>query len=239
MEPATQQNQNTPAGYTPPSARKSGKLKPITLAILALLVVSGIATGSYVLGTTNAKESNNQNALADTNSAVADKEKKKNSYTTKDGLTIELPEEYQIIVGVDGNRGGAPGSELKIGKVNKDGVVEDSVYDWLKIESSNTAGGDGALNDTVELLKNQTEAENSLSGEKITVTISDTTISGKPAKKLVTSAGRDSYEGIKQYFVVVSGDFTYIITDTVSSTNDKDERLETVLNNLKFDPVTL
>lgn len=147
-------------------------------------------------------------------------------YTPKSGgLSLTLAKTYEVIVNVDGNKGGAAGATFKVGTVVSDNVSQDNVYGWVQVDIDNISG---TIDQQANTIKQQMQTDGYDNVKSVAATVDS-----KPAM-LVTGDGHP-YGGNKQVYVVRSGDFMYTITATGSQTTI----LDAVLKGLKLQAKTL
>lgn len=152
------------------------------------------------------------------------------SYESKvGGLTLLLPSPYVVIVNVDGNKGGAPGSTLRIGKESSEGIIQDNVYEWVEIEISHT---NASLEQGVQLVSTRLKGTGF---EDINVV--DAKVRGHPAK-LITAQGL-SYDANRRIYVVKSGEFEYQIISKTQDSSKDDEMLRAVLDGISIEEAKL
>ncbi|HEY8998769.1 MAG TPA: hypothetical protein VIM53_00440 [Candidatus Saccharimonadales bacterium] len=132
------------------------------------------------------------------------------TYTPKTGgLTITLPKAYEVLVGADGNDGGAPGASFKIVPVDNTNIANDGYFqDEIEIDIGNTFK---SLDQSVTSAELEINPKSSPSD----FTVTDTTIAGLPAKQIAQY--QDEYDGTLDTYVVGSGVWEYKITAHVAS----------------------
>lgn len=149
-------------------------------------------------------------------------------YKTKVGdLTLTLPKAYAIIINVDGNKGGAPGSTLRIGEVNSPNIVSDGAYQWVMVEVGHTGGS---------TLDGETRVNESKLDGFENIKITDAKVAGLNAKRM--TAHGFSYAGNRDIYIVVSGEFTYTVTSSGEDAS-KPGLLKAVLEGMKIEPKIL
>lgn len=228
-EPQTQ----SPVQKLPKKSRK--RIKGLLYGLLGLIFVIACAYGVYVWQKNESEGEKRElqsqiNSLKKSNEPIA-AEPERVTYRSKvGGLTLSLPAPYVVIVSVDGNKGGAPGSTLRIGKESSDGIIQDNVYEWVEIEISRTSS---SLDRAVQILSTQlTEAnfEN--------IVVRDIKVKSDPAK-LITARGF-SYEGSRRIYLINSGEFTYQFTSkTLQDIAKNNEMFEAVLDGVVIEEKVL
>lgn len=149
------------------------------------------------------------------------------TYSSKvGGLSLTLAKTYEIIVNVDGNKGGAPGATLRVGTVLSDNIAQDSAYSWVQVDIDNVVG---TIDQEATIVKQQMQKDN-----YDNVKSTPATVDGQPAV-LVTGDGH-SYAGSKQVYVLRSGSFLYTIT---ASGDDPASILDAVLKGFKVRSVVI
>lgn len=128
---------------------------------------------------------------------------------TTGGLSLTLPKTYEILVGADGNDGGAPGASFKIVPVDSTNIADDGYFqDEIEIDIGDTFKG---LDQSVTSAELEINPKSSPSD----FTVTDTTIAGLPAKQIAQY--QDEYDGTLDTYVVGSGVWEYKITAHVAS----------------------
>ena len=152
-------------------------------------------------------------------SAVND-ENAQTIYTSKvGGLTLKLPSQYAVIVNVDGNKGGAPGSTLRIGTNESKGVVRDNDYEWAEIQI-------GHLSPTADQQAKIISAQLTEDGFE-DIKVVDSTFNNLPAK-LITANGF-SYDAQRRIYSIKSGEFIYQFTSKTRDASKDDDLLKAVI----------
>ena len=232
---------------TPPVAepRRHSNLKPIVLALLAIILIVAAGAGVYLWQHSKVKNlatdvANLQNQLKAQRAAptASKSSPQSDSFTYKSfGMTLSLPKTYGIIVKVEGNKGGAPGATYRVASVKSadSNVFADADYQGVQIDIDNTFTTlDHAVSSEESRLDEQ-RAVGSIVDRNYKV--SDTTVAGLPAK-LLTAEGLDEYEGNVSVYLVGSGSFTYSITAN-SVQGALFPLLESVLKGIVIKPTTL
>ena len=161
------------------------------------------------------------------------------------GLSLTLPKTYEVLVGADGNRGGAPGVSLKIIPLGANNIVSDySFTSEVSVEVDNTFA---TLSNAVSAADSQMEQ----AGDCSTVTqtcnttnfaTKDATVAGLPAK-LIIANGSSEYDGNVQVYVVGLGAWKYEITALglpggLADSSSPSPMLSAVLKGISIKPVT-
>lgn len=144
------------------------------------------------------------------------------------GLKLELSDQYPVIVQVDGNKGGAPGTTLRIGTRIADGVVEDNIYSWTEIDVSPSTG---SLDDAVATIKSRL-MQQMFSNIKVT----DVKVANLPAK-LLTAEGK-SYDAMRRIYVINNDEFTYQLTSKTQDASKDSDVLKAVVSGITIEEKT-
>lgn len=142
------------------------------------------------------------------------------------GLQLTLSKNYALIVNVDGNAGGAPGSTFRVGKLATEGIIEDNINEWIQIDIAHSAST--TLDEAVNIVSSRLK-EASFSNIKVTdVKVDDQTA------KLVTADGV-GYDANRRVYIVKSGDFTYEIASKTQNTGEDSAMLKAVLDGINIE----
>jgi hypothetical protein len=205
---------------------KQKGLKKILVIIGALLLAAGASYGVYVWQQDQAtKKQQSLQSQIDTLKVQAKDTSLQVpianfTYNSKiGGLKLTLSKTYPVIVNVDGNKGGAPGATLRVGKQVSEGIIEDSVYEWVEI---NIDQNSGTLQKAVDI-KSAELKDATFSNIRVT----DSKFANQPAK-LITATGV-SYDAQRRIYLMQSGDFTYMVTSKMQDASQDNEILKAVL----------
>ncbi|MBL8160245.1 hypothetical protein JNJ66_07375 [Candidatus Saccharibacteria bacterium] len=219
-------------GAPQPAPRRDHRaFKKLMSALGVLMLVGAAAYGVYVWQQSEAASMHRAlqaevKTLKQANGTAAQKEataKGPTTYTTA-GLTITLPHPYKIIVNVDGNRGGVPGAELKIGRINEAGIISDDRYEYVAIEHG--------TNQLTPEQDAEAVAANLREANRDGILIQETTIAGQMAW-LVTADGYSYVQPIRVY-VVKSGNYSYRLSSTSSDNTRNNEMFQALLDGTKI-----
>lgn len=213
-------DKNTVATGIKTESKKHTFLKRLLLWLLVLVLISAGSYGAYywqhkkVVSDSRKISSLSIQLNLQSKHATAAKDNGSTSstftYTPKTGgLSITLPKTFEVLVGADGNDGGAPGASFKIVPVDNTNIADDGYFqDEIEIDIGNTFK---SLDQSVTSAELQINSKASPSD----FTVTDTTIAGLPAKQIAQY--QDEYDGTLDTYVVGSGVWEYKITAHVAS----------------------
>jgi hypothetical protein len=232
--------------------QKKSKAFYITYAVLMILVI--IFAGEAIYSTyvwQHKKVVSDDQKVSSLNSELSQKNSQSTTtnsnattaatftYTPSlSGLSLTLPKaSYAVIVGADGNDGGAPGLAFKVVNITANNIYQDA-YFTREVEIDTDV-------DSTSLTKAVSSAETNMvqNGDCSTIaacgssnfSVSNTTVAGLAGKLII--AKTDEYGGNINVYVVISGGWGYEITaGGLSSTNTPSALLTAVLNGLTIKP---
>ncbi len=225
----------------PPKTTSDKKLSIVW--VVAITLICSIVTGLVVYALQGGDENSGNTSLELSTQETEDTDVKEpeqvvtesteeasTKYISKvGGLELDLPSKYTVIVNVDGNKGGAPGSTFRIAENEADGVVRDGVYEWVEIEIGHLSS---TAQQQAEITKNQL-AEDGYEG----IVIADDTLNDLPSK--VVTANGFGYAGQRKTIVVKSGEFIYTFTLNSPDITETNEMFDSVLSGSTITEKTL
>ncbi len=249
-----QNNQNSqPEQIKQSSSKSHSRLKSFSLLVLALVLIAGAAYGTYDWQHNKLTSANQRVATLQTElSADSSKSKSASSNTSSNsisdtftykpslgGLSLTLPKTYEVLVGSDGNDGGAPGVDFKVVPLDASNVSKDRDY---TSEAEIQIGGFSSLSDSVSSAEVQMRQNGDCSTlgsgscDTTDFSVSDTTIDGQPAKLIIAKAANE-YLGMVNVYVGGLGQWGYTITSndtTQPSSNTPGTLLSAVVKGTKL-----
>jgi cell division protein FtsL len=137
------------------------------------------------------------------------------------GFNLTLPKTYEVLVGADGNDGGAPGFDFKVVPLDDTNVSTDQYWtDEAEIQTGDSQSLSAAVSSEESQMQQNGDCSTLGSGSCDTTdfSTSDTTVGGQPAKLITAKAGSE-YQGYVNVYVVVYGNWGYVITSNNVSTS--------------------
>ena len=215
--------------------KSHSKLKPLSTIASCLALIVLVFFGTYVWQHNKLSSANKKVASLQVQLSTAIKQSKPTQSTrTKasnftyspslGGLSVTLPKSYDVLVGADGNDGGAPGVDFKIVPLATSNISSD--WDYTQ-EAEIQIEGFTSLNNAVSLAEAQMQQKKDCStlgsGSCNTTdfSVSNTTIGGQPAKLIIAKAANE-YLGSVNVYVGGLGNWGYTITsnDTTQPNNN-------------------
>ena len=222
-----------------PAQNTTKSYKTLLFVVIALLLIIGAAFGTYVWQHSKLTVLNQKVATLQAQLASVSKQTKPtqstlststhspvSTFTYKPklgGLSITLPTTYQVLVGADGNFGGAPGVDFKVVSLGTSNITSDANFTQ---EAEIQIGGFTSLSNSVSVAEGQMQQNHDCStlgsGSCNTTdfSVADTTVGGQPAK-LITAKAANEYLGNVNVYVGGLGQWGYTIisNDTTQPTN--------------------
>jgi hypothetical protein len=137
-----------------------------------------------------------------------------------------LPTSYEVLIGADGNDGGAPGVTLKVVPTSASNIATDSFFtNEVQVQVSDTFTD---LSHSLNVA--ETDIDQSLNSNRTGFIVTDAMLGGLAAKHI--SLDQDEYSGTINVYVTGSGSWEYKVTSNVPGFNNAEPSaiLRAVLN---------
>jgi len=240
-----------PQSSMPKAPEKIKHVHKFIYGYIALLVLAAAAGGVY--GWQHKKVTNLDAQISSTKTQVANLQKEisgtsqKTSTTSTQtqpstftytpqtgGLSLTLPKTYEVLVGADGNDGGAAGFDFKVVPLTVTNVSTDQYYtNEAEVQTGDNQSLSGAVSsEEAQMQQNGDCSTINSSCDTTDFSVSDTTIDGQAAKLITAKAGSE-YQGYVNVYVVVYGNWGYIIrSNNVTSSGSNNNVPGTLLSDV-------